>query len=105
MKMSYQRAIDMIKVVIKFRHNHKWIESTTPPPSHLEERMRRFEEGLELGRGDLKRYGMILESTSDEIVESIADIARSGHTVVAYECANHYRTLELEVNQLSLRLS
>ena len=60
----------------------------------LEEVMSRTGNALDLGRGDLRRYGCVLDSTTQEIEASILMVAYGGYFVEALDLNKEYAALE-----------
>ena len=63
---------------------------TTP----INELMGSFHQALELGSGDLRRYGGLLEDTRRDIEGMIKRITLHGYIKQARDCAEQYRRLE-----------
>ena len=69
----------------------------------IEETMKRVTDALELGEGDLKRYGCLLPSTIEDIELLITRLAAGKHFDEAYRNAERYKELVRKASeQLSL---
>ena len=62
--------------------------------SSIDELMGGVNDALELGRGDLRRYGCLLESTTREIERAIRVVAHCAYIEEARICVENYAKLE-----------